>query len=297
MTGEKTAKKDRDPIFTICLGIFLIAAIIAVGAFINNEYLATGDEKASTGDKVTVDYTGTYYAAYGEENAVVFDTSYSSVAKDDDIAKSNDFTTRSSYSPLEFEIGKKTMLEDFENAVVGLKVGEETKIVIDAAHGYVASSTTGKLTKTGNEMDSVLEMTYDEFHTAYPDVSISGTQGTIKFESKFKWDAYAMLTDNGKKVMVTYAPVAGDSYTVYENGNTKVTYKVTAVGDGKITYDIDIVNPVKVNDGGDIQMIKLDLGDKIIYITNISGDDITYKEGAERVNQQLFFVIKLVSIE
>ena len=91
MTGERTAKKDRDPIFMVCLGIFLIAAVIAVGAYINNEFVATGDEKASTGDKVSVNYTGTYYDEYGNEKAVVFDTSWSSVASDDDIAKSNDF--------------------------------------------------------------------------------------------------------------------------------------------------------------------------------------------------------------
>lgn len=281
----------------VCLGIFLIAAVIAVGAYINNEFVATGDEKASTGDKVSVNYTGTYYDEYGNEKAVVFDTSWSSVASDDDIAKSNDFTKKSSYSPLSFTIGNKTMLEEFENSVVGHKVGDVYDIVIDAAHGYVGTITEDKLQTTGNKMNTYELMSIDSFKTAYSDVTLKDN-AVVEFETKFKWTGYAMLTDNGKNVYITYLPEAGESYQVYESGSTKVTYKVTSVDDYTITYDIDIQQPVFVSEDGDIQMIKLDLGDDTIYITNISGDDITYKAGtnAERVNQTLYFHIEVVSI-
>ena len=299
MTGVKAARKKRDPIMMVCLAIFVIAVAIVVVAYINDEYVATSDVKASTGDTVTVDYTGTYYDEYGNEGAVVFDTSYSKIANDDDIAKSNDFTKRSSYSALEFKIGAGTMLADFENAVIGLKEGQTTKIKIDAAHGYAGSTIEGTLNTTGNTMSSSVKMTYDEFNAAYPDVSIKGTTGMVAFESKFKWDAYAQLADNGKSVMVTYMPKAGETYTVYESGETTVKYNVTSFTDGTITYDIDIQNPVYVDNGGNIQMIKLDLGAQTIYITKILAGEITYKEGegAERINQPLYFEIKLVSVE
>ena len=299
MTGERTAKKDRDPIFTICLAIFAIAAIIAVGAFINNEYLATGDEKASTGDKVSVNYTGTFYDAYGQPNAVVFDTSYWSVADDDDIAKSNDFTkkSKSSYTPLSFTIGKGTMLADFENSVIGHVAGDKYSIQIDAASGYVGASTEGTLNETGNIMAASFTMPYSKFHTAYADVAISGKTGVITFETKFGWDATAQLTDGGNSVLVTYMPEIDKAYTVYESGSTTVTYTVTAIGDNQLTYNIKIDNPVTVDNAGHIQMIKLDLGEETIYITQILGGTITYKEGSERVNQPLFFDIEVVSVE
>lgn len=295
MTGEKSAKKNRDPIFMVCLAIFLIAAVVVVGIFINNEYLATGDEKASNGDTVSVNYTGTFYDEYGGEYAVVFDTSFSSVANDDDIAKSNDFTTKSSYSPLSFTIGNDTMLEMFEDSVIGHKVGDKYDIFIPASQAYVGTISEGKLNESGNIMATTTVMTYDAFHTAYPDVEIKGAKGTVSFESKFKWQANAMMTDNGKSVIVMYMPET-TSYTVYEKGDTKVVYTVTSVANDQIKYDINVQNAVVVNDDGDIQMIKLDLGEKVIYLTNKTGSEFTYKEGAERVNADLYFHIEVVSI-
>jgi FKBP-type peptidyl-prolyl cis-trans isomerase 2 len=294
MTGENNAKKDRDPIFMVCLGIFAIAAIIAVGCFIVNEYFPSSDAMASDGDTVSVNYTGTYYAYYGEENAVVFDTSYSGIANDDNVAKSNDFTKKSSYSPLEFTVGKGTMLAGFEDSVIGHKVGDKYKIYLSATEGYLGASTEGKLSTTDNVMNSTETMPKSQFTSIYSDVTISNSQ-MVKFESKYTWDAYVMGTDNGNSVIISYMPTVGSSYTVYESGDTTVTYKVTSVSDGKIHYDIDIKNPKYVN-GSEIQMIKINLGEETIYITNISGSDITYKTGSERINEPLYFEIEIVSI-
>lgn len=297
MTGERTAKKGTDPIFAICFGIFVIAAIIALGAYINNEFVSTSDEKASTGDTVTVEYTGTYYDAYGNEKAVVFDTSYSSIGNDDDIAKSNDFTKKDTYNSLTFTVGKGTLLEDFEKSVIGKKEGDKYNIVIDAAHAYVGTLTEKELSKTGNYMLTYEKLTYNAFHELYADVDIKDKTGMIEFESKYKWKAYATLTDNGKSVNVYYMPTVGE-YTVYDNGKTSVKYKVTDVSENMIYFDIDIINPVFVNSDGDIQMIKLDLGEDPIYICNISDNVITYKQGddVERVNETLYFEIKIVSV-
>ena len=297
MTGERNAKKGTDPIFAICFGIFVIAAVIALGAYINNEFISTSDEKASTGDTVTVDYTGTYYDEYGNEKAVVFDTSYSGIGNDDNIAKSNDFK-KDSYNSLTFTVGKGTLLEDFEKSVIGHKEGDKYKIVIDAAHAYVGTVTEKELNKTGNSMNTYELLTYNAFHELYPDVDINGKTGMIEFESKYKWKAYATLTDNGKSVAINYMPEVKE-YTVYDNGKTTVKYKVTDVTSDDISFDVDIVNPVFVNSDGDIQMIKLDLGEDPIYICNISDNVITYKEGdgVERVNETLYFEIQIVSVK
>ncbi len=292
MTGENRAKKDRDPIFTVCLVIFLIAAVAVIGVQIQKSCFPSGDVMASTGDDVTVNYIGTFYDEYGKENAVVFDTSFSDIANNDGIAKSNDFTKRDSYSPLAFNVGGGSVLDGFNNAVIGHKVGDTFKVKIDAINGYVSTSVTGVLKTSNNVMSSSISMTKTEFAAAYSDVNLVEGQA-VKFTSNYGWNAYATLADNGGIVMVTYKPIEGESYKVFDNGTTKVNFYVSKVGT-EITYSIGIDNPKAVEGG--IQMIKLDLGDKTIYITGIEGDSIYYKEGAEKENQDLYFEITLVSI-
>ena len=93
MTGDE--KKKRDPIFTVCFVVFILAAVSVVGVYIDEHYLTEDTTKAAYGDEVTVNYTGTFYAYYGEENAVVFDTSYRSIGENDAIIKSNSFNKSS----------------------------------------------------------------------------------------------------------------------------------------------------------------------------------------------------------
>ena len=295
MTGENKAKKDRDPIFTICFVVFVIAAVIAVGYYVHDEISDEEDGTAMYGDTVSVDYTGTLYGEYGSENAVVFDTSYSSVAKNSKIAKSNDFEKRSSYKPLSFQIGKGTVLEDFENAVIGLDVGDEVKIKILAANGYVAANITGSLNKSGNTMASSVTMTYSMFNSLYSDVSVKGNSN-VKFTSIYGWDAYATCTDQDTAVIVSYVPTVDEEYTAYESGDVVVKYKVTSFEAGTITYDIAIDGAKEIDDEGHIQMIKLDLGDKVVYINKITDSAYEYKEGKEVSNEDLYFKIKLVSV-
>ena len=116
MTGDE--KKKRDPIFTVCFVVFILAAVSVVGVYVDEHYLTEDTTKAAYGDTVEVRYTGTFYAYYGEENAVVFDTNISSIADDDAIIKSNSFTGGSD-SLLDFTVGGSDVLTDFGNAVVG----------------------------------------------------------------------------------------------------------------------------------------------------------------------------------
>ncbi len=296
MTGERTAKKDRDPIMMICLVVFAIAAVAVSGIYVANNFFPSGDDMASTGDKVTVNYTGTYYDEYGNEIAVVFDTSKSDIANNDDIAKSNDFTKKDSYSTLQFTVGSNTMIEAFENSVIGKKVGDKYSIEIPGAKAYFGASTYGAMSTTGNTMPASVTMTSSEFSSKDSDVKLVNGQ-TKMFTSEFGWEAQATLTED-KTVVITYLPeVSSEGYLVYDNGTTSVYFIVTAVDDSVITFDVKIENPQKTT-LNQIQMIKLNLTDKVIYITEIDSDGgIIYKSGAEKVNEILYFDIEIVKIE
>ena len=86
----------------IVIGIISLAAIMLSGC---------GGVQAETGDTVKVHYTGTL------NDGTVFDTS----------------TGR---EPIEFTIGQGRLISGFEEAVIGMKVGESKTINIPAAQAY-----------------------------------------------------------------------------------------------------------------------------------------------------------------
>ena len=88
----------------ILLGILLLGAILISGC---------NAAQAKNGDVVQVDYTGTL------EDGTVFDTS-TSVGRE----------------PLEFTLGEGQMIPGFEQAVLGMKVGESKTVTIPADEAY-----------------------------------------------------------------------------------------------------------------------------------------------------------------
>jgi peptidylprolyl isomerase len=90
----------------ILLGVFLLGAILISGC--NADQNAA---QAKNGDIVEVHYTGTL------ENGSVFDTS---MERD----------------PLKFTLGQGQMIPGFEQAVLGMKVGETKTVTIPADEAY-----------------------------------------------------------------------------------------------------------------------------------------------------------------
>ncbi|WMW24656.1 peptidylprolyl isomerase [Methanolobus sediminis] len=80
------------------------------------------------GDNVSVNYTGML------ENGTVFDTSIADVAQMNGI-----YNSAREYKPLSFVAGYGQMIEGFDNAVIGMKVGENKTVTIppDEAYGEV----------------------------------------------------------------------------------------------------------------------------------------------------------------
>lgn len=84
-------------------------------------------ERIKNGDEISVDYIGCL-----ETNGTIFDTSVEIVGKNDNLSFTKDLNERRNqkdYSrDLDFTVGKGQMIEGFDEAVVGMKVGD-TKVV------------------------------------------------------------------------------------------------------------------------------------------------------------------------
>ena len=87
----------------VLLGIMLLGVMLATGC--------NGMVKAKSGDTVKVHYTGTL------EDGTVFDTSVER-------------------EPLEFTVGQGQLIPGFEQAVIGMKVGDSKTINIPADQAY-----------------------------------------------------------------------------------------------------------------------------------------------------------------
>lgn len=304
MAGEeKSTKKKRDPIFSVCFVIFVVAAVAVLGSFVYGEYIQEDTTKVAYGDKVVVDYTGSYYDYYDKGDAVIFDTSFRSIGESADYKKANDFS-KTSYSTFSVTVGSGGALKMFEESLVGHKVGDEIRVHIPAGEGYVND---GAITGTLSTYSVPLkqEYTLTQFKELYPDVTLTVGVSPVEFTTIYGWGASALL-DSTNTVYVENK--VGSFEPEYEYG------KDTGLKVKDVTYDI--VNKVinlrfeldmtKVTKVGEptadniqtVQMIKVNLGGVDSYITsyNTSTGAINYKQTDEKNNIDLYFVIKIVSI-
>ena len=300
MAGEETKKKEHDPIFMVCLVLFVIAAIAVLGVYAADQLASHDDRVAAYGDSVTVDYTGSYYNYVKEDGALVFDTSYKSVATDDSIAKSSDFTVRTSYSPLSVTIGSGSALELLENSIVGHKVGDVFKVKIPAGEGYVGPDTTATSNLNGFTVPTTQTMPNNAFNTLYDKTLTAGVP--TDFTTVYGWNATAILSSDSSTVTIMNNPVPGTSYTFSPNGNApeagseKLTFAVTSVDKINITCNLAFKNTTTVS-GNTIQMEAFDFGTQKWYVEEVSSSTFTYKSSDRgTVNEDLYFEMKLVSI-
>lgn len=85
---------------------------------------------AQDGDWVDVEYVGRL------EDGAVFDTTRREVAEDPGVRKVDWFSPRRTYTPLRYRLGDKVMIKGFEEALVGMALGERKTAVIPPEKGY-----------------------------------------------------------------------------------------------------------------------------------------------------------------
>jgi FKBP-type peptidyl-prolyl cis-trans isomerase 2 len=81
--------------------------------------------KVEVGDTVKLEYTGKY------ETGEVFDTSDEKIAKEAGIYRSD-----RDYEPLEVKAGTGQVIKGLDNALIGMKKGEEKKVTVPPEEGY-----------------------------------------------------------------------------------------------------------------------------------------------------------------
>lgn len=84
-------------------------------------------QKVEEGDYVSVNYTGSL------EDGTVFDTSIEEVAKAEDVY--NPYRT---YEPLSFIAGAGQMIQGFDDAVMGMEIGDKKTVTIPPEEAYGA---------------------------------------------------------------------------------------------------------------------------------------------------------------
>ncbi len=105
--------------------LLLLISVLASGCTSPDGGGANSSAVAESGDFVSVNYVGEL------ENGTVFDTSIEQVAQDEGI-----YNPDRSYEPLGFVTGSGQMLPGFDEAVIGMSVGEEKTVEIPPEEAY-----------------------------------------------------------------------------------------------------------------------------------------------------------------
>lgn len=303
---EVKMRKERDPILMVCFVVFLLASCAIIGSSVYNNYLKADDTMAVSGSSVTVNYTGSYYAYYGEEYYVVFDTSRWSVADNDDAPKSNDFELRDekNYTELKFTVGGTDVLAGFGNAVIGHKVGDKIKVVVPSGEGYIAPATEQIVTASQVfTVSSTEKLTSAQFKELYG-YDLRGYEVIEK--SVYGWPATASYNNNDDTITMTYSPVANQTYEMVDSEYGKVSAKVSSVGNN-ISYTMVVSDYTVVSTDSEgnkeIQMIMVNLGTEKHYVKSVVDADndgtpesFVWKTAGEKFNQDLYFEIEIISI-
>ncbi len=134
--------------------IILIAVILLFSGCV-------GQKTVKTGDKISVDYTGSL------PGGKVFDTSIYSVARENSL-----YTPEREYKPLKLTVGKGEVIPGFDEGVVGMKAGETKTLTIppEKAYGQINPmmiQTYPVLQEIPTRFPRVIEIPVDQFEGTF----------------------------------------------------------------------------------------------------------------------------------
>ena len=240
------------------------------------------DGGAKVGDTVTVNYIGML------EDGAVFDTSEQNVALDSSVPKIGGFKVSDSYAPLTFKIGAGEVISGFEEAVVGMKVGEIKQMTIPPENAY-GPMTDDLITYSLRSFTRprLMNITNMDFHIQFGMDPVKGERvyltdryWELGENSIRRWDNATVYDVEWKKAMVMlyHDPVQG---SIVEN----------PIGVIQISVDDDTITQTLTPDIN--KTIYTNSGD---FVTVLGYDDQQIKIGHTLAGKTLVFKIKLEKI-
>ena len=275
-----------DPIILASFTIFMVACLIVTGITVYGIVAGDSSNKpAEYGDSVELYYTGSYFAYYDEEGAVIFDTNMQEVGDSDSYKKSYGYTVKETYNVMTLTVGQGDYLDGFKNALIGHRPGDVVKVEIDDGYGSLTEGV-NKFTvaKAGNTISTQQSMTVDDYKSFFG-VDDAPEAGFTFYDvdSPYGWKA-DVHGDSVDMVSVTYKPEADQSYTKNE-----ITYKVNGAVTTEINFDYQI------DDFADnAKILKGVYNGQNVFFIESNGADMTYKTTKETVGTKMFFTIKFV---
>ncbi len=291
--------RKADPIAMTCFTVFILAFVVVTASYVNTMYIADppAQHVIVNGDSVEVEYTGSYFAYYDRDGAVIFDTNVQSVNDGSNYMKSPGYTNKTEFELLDFTIGSEDMLEMFEDALIGHSVGETVRVTIPAADGYGTQSSTPFA-------NNVVSVTY----------AISGTLSLSEFNDLFDTEYTSSMktevipadkTPFGFEVQATYDSGTGNVNFQYIDPKA-VTEAQTSKLDSNVTYTISDVTGTQFtvnytcNEEADHMFEILGADYETDYVYKEDGNwvyrDDDGSSNAEQKGMTLYFVIKIVSV-
>lgn len=295
-------KRGVDPILAISAVVFFVACIIVIGNTVYDKTLADHTEpQVEYGDNIEVDYIGCYNTFYDGNSptngAVIFDTSKNDL--NENVPTSYEYNP--SFSTLKFKAGTDTsLLMKFQEAVIGLRPGETTTVMIpaDEAYGALAPNQKYQFEASYTIPKEYVYASAADFKTAFGvDAPASGVMWFDAYTDNVNAPADVtpygfaamVVTESNGTVSVTYSAEVGTNYVMSDY----IHLKVTAVDEDGITFSYEIQKDKITADK--VTLLKAFVDNQTVYVkVDAEGNVQYYKTTNEKTGEDLYFTITVL---
>jgi len=289
---SKDAAGAVSALIIVLIAVLMVSAsTVVILLYQGGQSEETTSDVVAVGQTISVDYIGKL------TDGRVFDTSIYSVASNDAAyPKSLSFTMRSSnssYTPLSFTVGGGEMITGFDEAVVGMRVGETRTVTLtpDQAYGDMDQSKLVSFELTDTE-PLLRTFTASTFESEYDDTP---SAGLTVYDPVYGWAATVLEYDQqADKVTVKNVPTLNAEYHIFGEGSVGWDVLVTGIDSNSntITFHHQLTDT-------DSDMIEGLDDDTTFFITMVDEDNGTAVRNynTELLGKSLVFTITVVSIE
>ncbi|HEQ78678.1 MAG TPA: FKBP-type peptidyl-prolyl cis-trans isomerase [Euryarchaeota archaeon] len=299
MTFKKRISEDKKAMGKATLALLIVGVLLVTGvAYAGYSFYSDDKDKkdevkvVEEGDRVECDYIGAF------TDGRVFDTSLLDVAHDNvNYPKALQFSLRADhgYVPYSFTVGSGTTIEGWQDAVMGMSVGQTKVVRIEPAKAY-GESNPDLILKGSLTVDVPLYSTLDLMVFQEQFYGVAPTVGGSFYHPAWKW--YCEVTDVQKEsgtITFKNMPDLNGIYTIYEKVNWQVritNIDQTAGIGGKITVKHLLSN----EDANNIMIQEADGSQFIVTEVNEEAGTYTMDYNREVVGKTLVFKITITDI-